>query len=330
MIKTLDSVTLKNGQKMLIKLFVPPEPEYAWKFKHFMRYLDNENIRSVSSRVDGKYSNCAEDRYFIGEIDGKIAGQVWFGWGKHKSPAANFGQVYVDPDYRGLDITSTIMKYWNNEFTSSSVLGAMCTCSIPKIRALYMPFGFRQTYSDSNRLYCPGKQSPENFKDLSDSYYQPASDIQVISGSMEYRHEIDCLLKFTMELNKWKSDRIFVSSAVTSFQDAIFKQEDGRGQIFVALTEKGHCIGWSFCLAPLPDKSATFFDYELHPSYRHLEENFIKESCKKWIGSDTEKLYATCPMNSEKVHNLSNSGFQFIRNLTFSKTNEIALLELSE
>jgi GNAT superfamily N-acetyltransferase len=326
MLKTLDSVRLKNGVEMLVRLFSPPEPDYAEKFKHFMRYLDNENIRSVGSRADGKYSALAEDRYFVGEINGRIAGQVWFGWGKHNDPAANFGQVYVDPDFRGLDITSTLMKYWREEFSSSPVIGAMCTCGTPKIRALYTPFGFREIYPGSRRLYCPGGRSPGEFRELAETYYQKTSNIRVVPGTMEHRHETDCLLRFTMETGGFDSERVFVSSAVTSFQDAVFKMEDGRGRVFAALTDQGHCAGWSFCLAPLPDASATFLDYELHPAYKDFEPEIVSETVRQWSGGP---LFAAAKTDSKKMRVFSDSGFSPVGKLSLAPENETVLMKLT-
>ena len=328
MLKLLDKVKLKNEKTMTVKLFVPPEPEFAGKFKHFMRYLSNENTRSVGSRADGKYAACAVDCYFIGEIDGRIAGQVWFGWGKHENPAANFGQVYVDVDFRGLDITKILMKYWLREFSASPVLGAMCTCSYPKIFALYEPSGFHYIYSGSSRLCCSGSESPYDFKDLTDSYYQPTSLLRLIPGTMEYRHEIDCLLTFTSELNSWDRSRVFAASAVTSFQDAVFKQEDGRGSLYVALADNGHCIGWSFCLSPLPDVSTIFMDYEFHPAYKNFARQLVKDTCNKWFADHDGKLFASCIKDSEKMAVLSDAGFTFKTAMETSTSRKTVVMEI--
>ena len=328
MLKLLDSVQLKNGQEMQIKLFIPPEPEFAAGFKHFMRYLGTENTRSVGSRADGKYADCAVDYYFVGEIGDRIAGQVWFGWGKHENPAANFGQVYVDMDFRGLGITKILMKYFEREFAQSPVIGAMCTCSKPKIFALYEPSGFHYIYSGSSRLYCAGTEAPYDFKDLTESYYQKSSSLRVIPGTMEYRHEIDCLLAFTRELNSWDNGRRFAASAVTSYQDAVFKQEDGLGNIFVALADNGHCVGWSFYMSPLPDTSTVFMDYELHPAYKKFERQLVKDSCRNWFAGHGGTLLASCDNESEKMTVLSESGFTFKTALSTSAENETALMEI--
>ena len=326
MLQTLDVVELKDGRKMSIRCFTPPEQKYADGFKHFMRFLNDENTRSVGARSDGKYADCSVDRYFIGEINGRIAGQVWYGWGCHKRPVANFGQVYVDLDFRGLGITNILMKYLHADFESSPVMGAMCTCMAPWITDIYRPYGFHQTYPDSPRLYCPGAGSPFDFKDLSEEYYKNSSALRVLPGTMEYRHEIDCLLKFTLELKKKTAQRNFVASAVTSYQDALFKQEDKQGRIFVVLSDDGRCIGWSFCLAPLPDTTAVFLDYELHPDYEAFASEAVKETIAQWNGDGGHSLLAACAQESEKMSVLSDNGFKAIGNLSFSGSTETILM----
>jgi len=326
MLELLETVGLKDGRKMSIRRFTPPEQEYADGFKHFMRYLGDENTRSVGSRSDGKYADCSIDRYCTGEIDGRIAGQVWYGWGRHERPAANFGQVYVDRDYRGLGVTNILMKYLHEDFKTSPVIGAMCTCSVPWIRDIYKPYGFHQTYPDSPRLYCPGPGSPFEFKDLAEQYYRSGFALRVVPGTMEYRHEIDCLLKFTLELKKKTVLRSFAASAVTSYQDALFKQEDNRGRIFVVLTLDGRCVGWTFCLAPLPDASSFFLDYEIHPDYEALAGEAVKDTLTQWHGCGGHSLLAACSVGSEKMSVFSDNGFKAVGNFRFSGTGETALM----
>ena len=373
MLETLDIVGLKDGRKMSIRRFTPPEQEYADGFKHFMRYLNDENTRSVGARSDGKYADCSVDRYFTGEIDGRIAGQVWYGWGHHDNPVANFGHVYVDPDFRGLGITRILMKYLYEDFRSSPVIGALCTCAAPQIAELYQPSGFHQIYPGSPRLYSPGSGYPDDFNDLTEQYYESTSALRVVPGSMEYRHEIDCLLMFTLEikkiaalqrfnptsvkdyqdafyaifnnsgvtmhqlendyflkgvppLGKMASLRRFAASAITSYQDALFKQEDGRGQIFVVLTENGHCVGWSFCLSPLPDKSTVFFDYEIHPSYESFAGEIVRDTLKQWHNGNDSCLWAACPGSSGKITALSDNGFNLIKNIENGDSEKIMLM----
>jgi GNAT superfamily N-acetyltransferase len=326
MLKSLGTETLKNGDRMEIKHFIPPEPEFTDAFKHFMRYADNENTRSIGSHSDGKYAECAADHYFVGMVDEVIAGQIWFGWGKHDDPVANFGQVYVDEAFRGAGVTSVIMDYFHCEFRNSPVIGCFCTCSVPWIRKLYTPYGFRPTFDGSNRLYCPGKGWPDEFKDLVADYYKPSKSLKVIYGTMEYRHEIDCLLAFTMQLNKMSFDRVFASSAVTSYQDAIFKKEDGRGELFVALNDDGHCVGWTFCLAPLPDDSTVFIDYELLPEYERFEEKLVSDTLELWRSQNAAPLFATALRDSSKADIFATVGFKRLTSLS-SPLGEISLME---
>jgi hypothetical protein len=86
MIEDLDYAKVKNGQEMTIRLFSPPEPDYAGKFKHFMRYLGNENTRSVGSRADGKYAAVAE-RFHLTSKNIKRQGRAaYFAWFPDSKP----------------------------------------------------------------------------------------------------------------------------------------------------------------------------------------------------------------------------------------------------
>ena len=120
--------------------------------------------------------------------------------------------------------------------------------------------------------------------------------------------------------------RYFAASAVTSYQDALFKQEDKRGQIFVALTEKGRCVGWSFCLSPLPDTSSVFLDYELHPNYKNFVQELVAEIRKQWYAKNKYSLLVACPVGSEKMSVWSDNGFKLIKKLHLFNSEKIILM----
>ena len=316
MLKTLDIITLKNGEKVTIKLLVPPETEYSENLAVFLRHKGDESGRSIRARLSGKYQDDCLDKYFIAEIDGKLAAQLWYGYGKNSLPIADFGHVYTAPEQRGKGITTHLVKYFLADFKNSPAIAAFCLSYREWVANIYQKQGFKPVLSghSAGPMMLANSNITEDFGDFQKLYYSPASPVTVVPGSMKYRHEIDCLLNFSLQNDKLPSERIFASNAISSFRNAYFMQEDLRGYIYCALNSKKHCVGWSFCINPFAfgeENQSPVFDWELHPFYKNRTEEFVRQSLDLLKKKRIKQAFSYCSSEfPDKIRILKNCGFK--------------------
>ena len=244
-VTVIDQVATRSGETVAIKLIIHPAPTYAQDIRGFLAWIDAENFRSITSRLAGKLHDVSEDRYFFAEIDGEIVGQMWYGWGRHAHPAANFGQVFVAARHRKKGIAERLFAAFSKHyFDNSPPIAAFCTTGSEWVANIYKAAGFRtiDPKAGCGPLYCPKPGQPETFDEFADKFYrgQCAERAQAIPATMEYRHEIDCVLKFTL-IRKGMLPEPF-----PSFQQAYFDHLDGKGDMVVFLSPQKCPLGWRF------------------------------------------------------------------------------------
>lgn len=241
----VDQYTTHSGEVVTIKLVIPPAPDYAKDIRGFIAWIDAENFRSITSRLAGHFRDVSDDRYFFAEIDGEIVGQMWYGWGRHDQPAANFGQVFVATRHRKKGIAERLFRAFSKHyFDNSPPIAAFCTTGTDWVVNIYRPAGFRTIVPNApcGPLYCPKPGQPETFDEFADNFYRGhcAGRAQAIAGTMQYRHEIDCVLKFTLIRKGLLPDPF------PSFQQAYFDHCDGKGDLVVFLSPQQRPLGWRF------------------------------------------------------------------------------------
>ena len=247
MINKLAAVQLEDHRIMeLLKLTPPEKSPLVAHLKDFYHNYSDQSRRSIFSRLDGLYAEQCTDHFFVAVIDGEIAGCLWYGYGRHSNPAANFGNVYVREKFRGLGITNILVPYFKADFDNSGALTALCTCSKEWIVKMYRKVGFEQIAERSPRLMLAKKDQKTDFNDLSTAYFKFVPPFRVISGTFEFRHEIDCLSLFSKELYREFNTKSFLSSAVANCQQALFMQEDGLTKVRFILDSNDHIAGWYF------------------------------------------------------------------------------------
>lgn len=316
MLKTLDTVTLRSGEEMTVRLLVPPEPGYTDELAVFLRHKGDESGRSIRSRLEGKYAEDAEDRYFVGEIGGKMAGQLWYGFNRQQYPIANFGHVYTAPEHRKKGITDCLMKYFMEDFKSCPAIAAFCFSSLEWIAGIYLKYGFKPALTGKSvgPLMLANSNIPEDFIAFQNYYYTPANSIKAVKGSMKFHHELDSLLRYSLMNDEKHENRVFASVSISSFRAAAFMQEDLRGHIFCAVTPNDRCVGWSFCLNPFSfgeENQAPIFDWELHPFYQKQEGSFIGQSLEMLAKDGVKQAFSYCFSESaEKIGLLLSCGFK--------------------
>ena len=309
----LDEIRLTNGENMDVYLFEPPEKGFSEKLLSF-KNIPNEIIyRNVSSRSAGKYQQGSVDRYFMGIIDGDFAGMVWYSYGRHHFPVANFGEVYTSSEHRGKGISKNLMKYFQSDFENSPAEAAFCTCSNEWIVNIYRQFGFFPALpgTSGGPLMRKGKSCVDSLEAFEKIYFPETDDIEISSADINYRHEADCLLKFILMSKGLVNKRCFAASTVQSYLHALFLVENGRGKLFKALTTTHQRFaGWSFIIehfSDAPQETCAVFDYEIYPGYAALAEKLVRSSLEQ----GKQKAVSFCIEDEyEKITILKNAGFK--------------------
>ena len=207
-------------------------------------------------RVSGKAANSCNDIYYIAHQDDKGLSRLWNGWGKHDNAIGNFGNFVTIEEMRGKGVGKKMLEVWFEDLQnqSSPPLGLFCTAAIRPAQ-LYFPYGFRPAISgqEYGPLYMPIGNSPKTFNEFCDMYYTPTDKLIRRSADIEWRHEIDCLLKFAF-IERGLS---FGIGGVSSMEEALLYSPENAEMLF---TENGRCVGWIY-------KE----QIQVYPTYKNVE-----------------------------------------------------------
>ena len=287
MLTELNLITLKSGEKMRVCLLRPPADDLLDNMKALFEHYPEQPRRDIFQRFRGDYSLTCDDFYFVGIIDGQVAGVVWYGYAKDFRDIANFGNVYTVPAHRKKNITNILMEYFAEHFKTSVAKAVFCTCSNPWIVSIYAKHGFKPVLpgTEVGFLMLENKGVSTDFVRFTDNYYAltPGVNLTIVPGDIRQRHPIDTTFYFYKclypELFK---PRIGISSIVWNYQYALHRVEDGKGKLFTAVTDDKRVMGWAFCLNPAShlEQSIGILDYEIHPEYNDFAPALIRETAR--------------------------------------------------
>ena len=208
-------------------------------------------------RISGKLKDECHDVYYVAHEGGKGVSRHWMGYGKHKDAIGNWGNFYTDPDYRRQGLGAGVLNLWLEDLktTEHKPLCFLCTGGALSLAQRYAQFGFRPAIrgKEFGPLYMPVGDSPDTFLEFCENYYKPSPVIFHRPATIEYRHEIDCLLRFYAIDNELDLSMDGVKYA----EEGLLYQPGKTGMLF---SEDGHCIGWSFG-----------GKIRLHPLYKNSE-----------------------------------------------------------
>lgn len=191
-------------------------------------------------RISGGVSDQCNDTYFVAHENGKSLSRLWHGWGKHKDAIGNFGNFLTLEELQGQGIGTKMMQLWKKTIDEeeNKPLGLFCS-SKERPAQMYFRYGFRPALKGKSYgpLYLPLGNSPETFQEFCDMYYQPAEKLIARPATIEWRHEIDLLLKFALLDRGIK----FGIGGFTVIEEALLYAPGKAEQIF---TPAGRCVGW--------------------------------------------------------------------------------------
>lgn len=240
-----------RGAQMLDEWLVGENPEQ--NYSRMMRW-----------RLSGKIADECHDTFFIAYDDNRCLSRLWHGWGNHREAVGNFGNFRTRDNFRGKGIGNQILAAWFHEVTTcrNPPAGLFCSAgNTPEHKylvELYGRYGFRPAVhgTSGGALYCPLNGSPDSFQEFCECYYTPSQRLTIQPASVEWRHEIDCLLMFALrDLNQ-----LFGLPGVSNLEDALLNPAKGKAEVI--FTDNGHCVGWTF--APTGGTKCI----QLHPVYK--------------------------------------------------------------
>ena len=320
MLTTLTDVTLRDGATMTVRLMEPPEEDYARRLLHFLRHKDDDSMRGIRQRVLGQYADRCIDRYFVGEVEGRIVGQVWYGLPRiddgRTFGIGNFGHVYTDPDWRGQGIAHEITGIVVDDFNAEPI-GSCLLCTAGRgAGRIYLDYGF-ETIPPGGSYGPMGLIKPSaapSFAALDERYFAPGLPVTVRPGHIGDRHDLDRMLDFSapwiVARERWHLTGL--AARVPTFISALHYVEDGRGLIGVLQTTTGSLVGHAFVLA-LGSRWETglrVFDIVVHPHYLADGAALAAETLDLAREADATDIHATvAACDEEKLALLQAVGF---------------------
>ena len=220
---------------------------------------DRSYLPMMQYRVAGKAARMCKDTYYIAMEADEIVSRLWHGWGNHPYAVGNFGNFVTKDEVQGRGIGRKVLNAWFEDLqqTADQPLGLFCSAKNGYLIDLYGGYGFTQAVikPSFSMLYKPLGDSPATFPELCEEYYCEATTLTVRPATVQWRHEIDCLLKFAMAA----LGEPFGLPGCKTLEEAIVWPHIGNAQL--VFTERDRPVGWSFTGADGVTR------WQLHPRY---------------------------------------------------------------
>ena len=248
-------------------IYIPGEnrPDSASALQDSLKNLDLNLSYSQMMRLRAAgqaAAECTDIYYLCTDENNNLVSRLWMGWGKHDRAVGNWGNFLTAPEYRGQGIGRQMLDFWQNDLKTRQnlPLALFCTAGDEGLAKLYKPYGFRPALKNTTcgPLYCPLGNSPKTFEEFCKQYYTPAKSLDFKKATLEWRHEIDCLLKFAM----LDMGLDYLPEGMTSLESALL--ENGAKRIDIIFTDTNIPVG----LARVRDGGKC--DISIHPNYLHL------------------------------------------------------------
>ena len=206
--------------------------------------LKDENIGTsyadmMRCRLDNLVADQCKDIYYVAYEGDRAYSRLWNGWGRHAGAIGNFGNFVTVQELRGQGLGHRMLEFWFDDIKGRQGLPLCFLCMGDKRAAkLYFPYGFQTIEKGATYgpLFMPLGNTPTDFREFCEEYYRPSPILLRRPASVEWRHEIDCLLKYAL----WSRgldhtiNGIYLEQALLYFPD--------RADLL--FTESGRCVGW--------------------------------------------------------------------------------------
>ncbi len=219
--------------------------EYTPAQTSLAKMLEGENLGvsyadMMRYRVANKAAGECLDTYYVAHDGGKAYSRLWNGWGRHENAIGNYGNFVTLEEIRGQGLGHRMLEFWYEDISSRDGLPLCFLCMGDKRAAkLYFPYGFQtiEKGAEWGPLFMPLGDSPTDFRELCELYYQPTGALFRRPANVEWRHEIDCLLKYSL----WSMGLDYTIDG-RILEQALLYSPCAAELLF---TEGGRCVGWT-------------------------------------------------------------------------------------
>ena len=232
---------------MIFERYVPGE-EKGEAYEALFHMMQGVAVGSsyadmIRLRLSGALARQCQDTYYVAR-DGKTpCSRHWNGWGKHKDAIGNWGNFFTAEAFRGQGIGAKLLAFWEEDFKTckNPPLCFLCSAATKELTSWYGKYGFVVAIegTEFGSLYKPVGDSPATFREFYRNYYQPSETLIHKKATVEYRHEIDCLLRFAFKDLGLK----FGFGEQKDLESVLLTSPSRAGLLF---SGDGHCVGWSF------------------------------------------------------------------------------------
>ena len=275
MLTNLAELNLATGEKLTVKLLTCPEAGYAVDVvRFFLEHKPDWVRRIMRQQLRGDYATCRTDKYFVGEIDGRIAGALYYGFAA--SGVGSFAHVYTSSEHRKKGIARALTAAFIDDFKSAPVKVILSGTGTPWVAEFYKKFGFAPGPSKGS-LILMKHELEKTFEEYIDWYFQRNGSITVRLGGMKYDNDAG-ILAYACQMRgvALQGDQ---ASVIRFHADAVLQAEDGPGVLTVAENANGHLVGWAFGRDTFSqDEGGRILNCQFHPNYLKDEKRFISES----------------------------------------------------
>ena len=244
------------------------------KYKNYLlRSLGSENYKRnyyaigswrayFADALDCVYYPEVVDHLFLAEIDGEIAGRIWFAYSA-KSLRGNFGNVLTEEKFRKRGIMSELMKSCMEEINRSPVRTLTCATGSKFAAASYKKHGFYSVYGTETGVLCYSKG--DSFLIETEKVFHPGRIKEIRPGRIGDQFDCDKFLAYSPEIRK-RTYPYFggPAASIEDFRSAYQESLGGRGVVFTALNEENECCGFAFGILY---HGMPVVDFMLHPAY---------------------------------------------------------------
>jgi GNAT superfamily N-acetyltransferase len=310
----LGPVTLRGGDEMTVKRIECPAEEYVEPLLHFLEHKGDNTARDMKQRLRGDYVEVSLDRWFVGEIDGRIASQMGYMLARDTLDLGVFGHVYTEPEHRGKGAASALMQPLMDDFNAGPGQALLCGTGSESAARIYAKHGFvaiDPTRAPTGSLAYIKPSLAADFEELQAIYFAPGRETIVRPAHMGDRPKVDKLLHQADAVKQLQGrwHRCFLAAAWQDFVSMYHAVEDGRGTLDVLETDERHVVGYAFAFdAGSPMEAGNrVLDFLTHPDYLdHASE--LLAATREHVGTRSLRCYLP-RTDAHKIELLTSAGF---------------------
>ena len=301
-VKMLGKVRLKTGEEMAMKRVECPAGDYAERLTQFLEHKRDRTFRDMKQRLRGDYAADSLDRFFVGEIEGRIVSQMGYMLPRDTMDVGVFGHVYTQREQRGKGAASALMAACMADFNAGAGQALFCGTGSPVAQRLYAKHGFAPLDAQLAPLGPQAYIKPpfaKDFTDLQRMFFAPGRAVHVRNAHMGDRPKVDKVLHQSDGIRGMRESwlPVFLAAPFTDFVAIHQAVEDDKGMFTVLETADKHVVGYAFALSfgsPI-ERESKVLDFLVHPSYHHESAVLVEATARKALSAGAQSVRCYLP-----------------------------------